>query len=112
MNAQFVVSAVCLALTVVSVCSALASWRHSKAATKRLSTTSLRVELDEIQDAIGRHSALLKRINARSVMAERRAEQSTDSEPSSAPRPGESSADFKRRMRIALIHPGQPVKHG
>jgi hypothetical protein len=40
---------------------------------KRHSTTSVRVELDAMHDAIEKHSLLLKRVNARSVMAERRA---------------------------------------
>jgi len=93
---------------VVSAWCALVTSRASKAASNRASTTSLRAEIDELRDAFEKHSALLKKINARSVMAERRASSATDDGPSA----GETTADWKRRMRAQLIRPGFPVKHG
>ena len=92
----------------VSVWCALACWRALKSGLSRVSTTSLRAEIDELRDSFEKHSALLKKINARSVMAERRASSATGDGPS----PGEDTADWKRRMRAQLIRPGYPVKHG
>jgi hypothetical protein len=92
----------------VAVWCALASWRALKAASNRASTTLLRAEIDELRDSFGKHSALLKRINARTVMQERRASSETDDGPSA----GEDTSDWKRRMRAKLIRPGQPVRHG
>lgn len=100
-----------LALTVLNIlcaASAVLCWRLSRTATKRVSTTSLLAELDEIRDAVARHSALLRKINARTVMAERRANgdapEQLDSEA--------AKADWKRKMRARLIVPGRPVQHG
>ena len=92
-TAAFVALGLCLTLTCVSAgCAVLAS-RRSKEATKRLLTSSLRVELDEIHDAIGKHSALLKKINIRTYQRERReaeaAEESGD----------EPTSDVKQKLR-------------
>jgi hypothetical protein len=95
----------------VAVSLATACYFACRAVTKRHSMTSLRAELDEIQDAIGKHSALLKRVNQRTVMQERREAAKDEPEASSAQRPGESAADWKRRMRARLIPPGQPARH-
>jgi hypothetical protein len=75
------------------------------------STSSLRGELDELHDSIGKHSALLKRINARTVMQERRAVAGEQPSDDSAQAPGESAAAWKARMRARLIVPGRPAQH-
>lgn len=111
MNAQF---AVTLLLTLVCVACAALSFFNSRAARKARLTISMRAELDEMQDAIGKHSALLKRINSRTVMQERRAAAKDASldESDAAQMPGESAAAWKARMRAKLIVPGRPTKHG
>jgi hypothetical protein len=82
-----------------------------RAVSRRHSMTSLRAELDEMADALGKHSHLLKRINSRTVMQERRQSQQGDLLDSSEQQPGESAAAWKARMRAKLIVPGRPARH-
>jgi hypothetical protein len=109
MNAQSV-AILCTILSLIAAitsawCALLAS-RASKRASNRASTTSLRAEIDELRDAFEKNSVLLKRINQRAVMAERRAEPDP-----AGPSAGESTSAWKQRMRAQLLRPGQPVKH-
>jgi hypothetical protein len=94
--------------TAVCASCAVACWRALRRASSRASTTSIRAELDEIRDAFEKNSALLKRINQRTVMQERRAAGNGATDGPS----GESVTEWKQRMRRELITPGKPVRHG
>jgi hypothetical protein len=107
-SVAILLTTIAILCAVVSALCALACWRALKSGLSRVSTTSLRAEIDELRDSFGKHSALLKKINQRSVMQERRASSATDDGPSA----DESTADWKRRMRAQLIRPGLPVRHG
>jgi hypothetical protein len=109
-NLALVLSVAALSLSAIAASCAIACYFVSLAATKRVSTTSLRAELDEIRDGFEKNSALLKRINQRTVMQERRAAVGESSD-SPEQRPGESSAAWKARMRAKLIVPGRPAPH-
>jgi hypothetical protein len=110
-RALFVVTSLSLLAAIVSAWCALVSRQASKVALSRASTTSLRAELDEIRDAFEKNSALLKRINARTLLREYRASEHETSGGPSGPAGGEDVSAWKRRMRAQLIRPGQPVKH-
>jgi hypothetical protein len=110
-SVQFAVTLLALLLAAVSAWCALACLRALKQVSSRASTTSLRAELDEIRDAFEKNSALLKRINQRTVMQERRASAPGGGDDAEQ-QPGESAAAWKARMRARLIVPGRPVKHG
>lgn len=110
MNAPFAALCLSLGLTVLSALCAVATWRHSKAAMKRHSTTSVRVELDAMHDAIEKHSLLLKRVNARSVMAERRAANGHDASGSESSDVAGLSHKDQLRKRAGLIA-GKPANH-
>ena len=110
MNAQFA-ALLCLLLALACALCALATWRHSKLVMLRHTTSSFRVELDAMHDAIEKHSQLLKRINARSVMAERRANghdvAASGSESSDA-----AALSHKDRLRkMAGLTAGKPAAH-
>jgi hypothetical protein len=110
MNAQFAVSLLALTLAIASVCFAVATWRHSKLVMTKHSTTSVRVELDEMRDAIGKHTDLLRRINQRGVMQERRAANGAGG--SGAESSPASELSHKDRLRLkAGLRAGEPVKH-
>ena len=111
MNSTYVLSAVSLVFSVGAASVAIICCFACLAAVKRHGTSSLRAELDELRDAFEKNSLLLKRMNQRAVMRERRETSSPDDD-DSAQHAGESSADWKRRMRARLITPGRPVKHG
>jgi hypothetical protein len=102
-----------LSLILTAVCAgfALLTWRHSKTVMTRHSTTSLRVELDAMHDAIGKHSDLLKRINLRSVMAERRAN-GAGPESGSESSAGTALSHKDQLRRRAGIVAGKPAPHG
>lgn len=108
MTVLIVLCAVSVAGALASALYARACWSALRQVSNRASTTSLRAELDEIRDAFEKHSALLRRINQRGVMQERRAGASGDA----AQAPGESPAQWKARARAQLLRAGQPVKHG
>lgn len=110
-NYGVVLCAVALCLSAIAVVTAIFCYFASLAATKRVSTTSLLAELDEIRDAIAKHSALLKRINTRTAMQDHRAATNSADADSSAQLPGESTAAWKARMRAKLIPPGKPARH-
>lgn len=109
--AAFVASV--LALLISVACAARVARLSKDCATvlSRASTTSLRAELDEIRDAFEKNSALLKRINQRTVMQERRAagsgSEATDSMGAAA------SKDELRRALVASgrLQAGKPAKH-
>lgn len=97
LNIALCAAAIALSLSAVAI--ATACYFACRAAMRRSGTASLRAELDEIRDAFEKNSALLKRINQRTVMQERRAA------PSDSPVP-ENPTEWKARMRreLALGH--------
>lgn len=110
MNALSVAS---LILSALAALLATGCFFACRTATRRHGIASLRAELDEIHDAFTKQSALLKRINARTVMQERRAAAGgpPDSDDDAAARPGESAAAWKARMRAKLVVPGKAAPH-
>ena len=108
----FALSVAAIVTSVIAALSAIACYFVSRAATRRHSIASMRAELDEIHDAMTRHSALLKKINSREVMRERREKIADDSDSfPEAQRPGESGAAWKARMRAKLVIPGRAAPH-
>jgi hypothetical protein len=99
-----------LVLSALSAGVAISCYFASRAVTRRHSMISLRAELDEIHDAFAKHGALLKRINARTVMAERRASASGQLDLDDAAATADRDT-WKARMRAKLLVPGRPVKH-
>jgi hypothetical protein len=100
-----VVMLLSLTAACVSALCALVSYRASKAAKNRASTTSLRAELDEIRDAFEKNSALLKRIHQRTVMQERRQEVREE-------QTGVAGSLKDRLRRQVGLTPGKPYNHG
>jgi hypothetical protein len=109
-------SVAAIALSVIAAGLAIGSFFVSRAAMRQRSTASMRAELDEIHDALQKHSVTMRRISSREYMRERRSREadeeagSGESSPE-AQRPGESAAAWKARMRAKLIVPGKPAKH-
>ena len=110
MNAQFAALLASLGLTCVSALCALSTWATLKAVMKKHSTASVRVELDGMADAIEKHSLLLKRINARSVMAERRAANGLAESGSESSDGAALSHKDLLRKRAGLVA-GKPANH-
>lgn len=98
-------------MSLVCAVFAAAAWRASSKAAKRLPMTSLRVELDEIHDAIGKHSKLIRAQHARWVSLVRHHEENeatdTDGEP---PRDNPAALKEYLRRKVGLVA-GRAVKH-
>lgn len=111
--AACVVSVLAALTSVACVRYAIRLYADSKAALNRAGTTSLRAELDEMRDAFEKNSALLKRINSRTIMQERRENAGGNgSGDDRAQKPGETPEAWKARMRKSLLVAGKPAKHG
>lgn len=104
-------SAASIVIAVLAALVAICCYFACRAAQRKHSTSSLRGELDELHDSLGKHSQLLKRINARTVMQERRSTAGETPSDEVSQAPGESSAAWKARMRARLIVPGRPAQH-
>jgi len=102
-----------LVATIASVISAFALRRISQLVTKERSMTSMRAELIEIRDYVSKIDAWAKRINAREVMSERRAdERSNGVTPTRSSRRASSEPETKDDLRRrAGIVAGRPAPH-
>jgi hypothetical protein len=113
-NVPFVVIAAATVATIACALSVFAAWRASQWASALRSMISLRAELLEMRDYVGKVDAWAKRINAREVMSERRdAAKSNGARPTaSSPRAFSSAAESKDELRKrAGIVAGKPAPH-
>ena len=90
--------------------SALASWFAWKWAKTVRSTISMQGELAEIRDYLQKMDRWAKRINAREVMAERRAEASEPAQKRSLRAVSGVTEKDELRRRAGLVA-GQPARH-
>jgi hypothetical protein len=98
-----------LGLSIASLCAFAGSvwcWRScSRMATAMRSWHSIAAEQQDIRDRLEKTAALLKRINARETMRERRADAADEAIDG-------RSLSLKDRLRLkAGIKAGQPVRH-
>lgn len=104
--------ALALVAMIASAISVFACMRTLRAAAKLHSMTSLRGELIEIRDYVGKLDAWAKRINSREVMRERRdAERSNGETPTRSSKPVSGAVTKDDLRRMAGIIPGRPAPH-
>lgn len=108
--AALFVASVASALSLFCARSAFRSWKHCAAESNRPSMTSLRAELAEMRDELGKTHAVLKRIQGRQYKAEQRGAHADDDDDVKQ-RPGESAEQWKARVRPKLIT-AKGAKHG
>jgi hypothetical protein len=85
------------------VLAALALWQRARAPAR------WRAELAALEDEVGKLTTLVRKLNQRAAMRERREEEpAADAElpaasGDTAQRPGETDIDWKRRMRAQIV---------
>lgn len=94
--------------SVAAIVVAILARRQVRFPHKRLSDVEL--EVIDLQDQAQSAMKLAKKINARIASREAREKKTTEEQPDSsfAQLPGESGADWKRRMRLKIQQGGKP----